>query len=208
MRRWLLACGMASSALYVFADLTSARRYDGYSLRAQNVSELVAAGAPTRRYIVGLMIPYNVLLLAGSAGIWLSQGPRKLLRLSGAMLAGSALAGTATMLVFPMTPRGTQGTWRNRLHPQMTVIGSLFILLSMWFGARVRGLAFRLFTYATMLTLVVFGAWTAKDSPRMESLEPTPWMGAKERVNIYAYLVWVAAIAAVLWRGNRRNEGT
>jgi hypothetical protein len=152
------------------------------------------------------MIPYNLLLLAASTGIWISRGPQRALRLSAAMLAGSAIVGTVTMLLFPMTPRGVQGNRRNRLHPQMTILGSLLILLSMWFGARVRGKVFRLFTYVTMLMLVTFGAWTARDVPHLEANEATPWMGLKERVNIYGYLLWVAAVGAVLWAGPDRDQ--
>jgi hypothetical protein len=34
----------------------------------------------------------------------------------------------------------------------------------------------------------------------MEANEPTPWIGLKERVNFYAAMLWIAALAIALLR--------
>src|SRR5512132_539063 len=61
VRRLLLGSGVLSSVLYV---LVVSLPYEGYSPVSQNVSELLAVGAPTRPLMVVLLIAvYNVLVL-------------------------------------------------------------------------------------------------------------------------------------------------
>jgi len=56
----------------------------------------------------------------------------------------------------------------------------------------------------------VGGVLTAQDVPLLEANLPTPWMGLKERINVYPYMLWVAALALSLWPGRGagpRREG-
>jgi hypothetical protein len=70
LRTVLLACGIASSVLYVATDLLASLRYEGYSYVDQQVSELLAAGSPVRTLMVGLnVIPYAVLVTAFGVGV-------------------------------------------------------------------------------------------------------------------------------------------
>jgi hypothetical protein len=46
--------------------------------------------------------------------------------------------------------------------------------------------------------MIAFGVSTLPSVSRMEANEPTPWMGALERVNIYGIMFWVAALAICL----------
>ncbi len=199
LRKTLLACGILSSALYVVADVTAARRYSGYSYRSQVVSELMAKGAPTRPFLVAMFVPYNLLLAAFGADVCASGGGKRTARAAGAMLAGDAAVGMAGLLVFEMDQRGAKATPRGALHGPVTGVLSLFIVLAMGFAAQLRGAAFRLYSYAMMLILAVFGGWVSMDAPRIAAGESTPGAGIKERVNIYAYLLWVGALAARLW---------
>ena len=195
MRRLFLACGIASSVLYVAADAIAVRRYRGYRCRDQFVSELMARGAPTRPLIVSLFVPYNLLLAAFAAGVAMSSTHPRASRAAGAMLAADATAGAAGLLCYPMDLRGAPSTRRGRLHGPVTGALSMFIVLAIAFGAGLRGARFRLYSYVTIGVLVVFGLWTAADIPRLEAGQPTPGAGIKERVNIYAYLLWVAVFA-------------
>jgi hypothetical protein len=161
---------------------------------------LNAPGAPTRPLFVALAVPYNLLLTAFGAGVWASAPGKRAARLSGASLIASAVVGMVTPLFFPMDRRGTERTRRGSLHGPMTALGSLFILAAMGFGATLHGKRFRAYTFGTMATLIVFGLGTALYIPRVEANEPTPAMGVIERVNIYAYLLWVAVLACLLLR--------
>jgi Protein of unknown function (DUF998) len=200
LRKILLGCGIVSSVLYVAADVLATLRYEGYSYTDQQVSELMAAGAPTRALLVSLFTPYNMLVAAFTVGVWAAAGRNRTARITGAMLIGYAAVGQVTLLFFPMTPRGTGGTLRNVMHIPGTAVMSLCILLAMGFGATLLGRRFRWYSYGTILTLLVFGGLVALQASRIAANEPTPWMGVAERVNIYATMLWLAVLAGSLWR--------
>lgn len=195
----LLFCGILSSLLYVATDVIAAFRYKGYGYASQTVSELFAIGAPTRPLVVSLFIPYNLLLTAFGVGIWASAGRKRAARLTAASLIASAALGMAGPFV-PMHQRGARRTLTDTMHVALTAVLSLFILLATGFGATLHGRRFRWYSIGTGLTLLVFGGWASLDAPRLVARQPTPWMGAKERINIYAYLLWVLALAISLLR--------
>ena len=45
---------------------------------------------------------------------------------------------------------------------------------------------------------IVTGAWTFAELPRVAAGLATPWMGVKERIGIYGYMLWMAMLAIVL----------
>jgi hypothetical protein len=59
-----------------------------------------------------------------------------------------------------------------------------------------------------MLLLSVFGALAGMDIPRIGADLPTPWVGLWERINIYATMLWIGALAVSLLRaqGERPRE--
>jgi hypothetical protein len=71
------------------------------------------------------------------------------------------------------------------------------------FGAFAEGRRFRFYSFATLLVLLVAGALTAFDARHIAVGEPTLWVGAAERINIGAYLLWVAVLAISLLRGEQ-----
>jgi Protein of unknown function (DUF998) len=97
-----------------------------------------------------------------------------------------------------MDQRGAEETLRGSMHPPLTAVMSLLIVAAMISAAAVQGRRFRLYSIWTILTLVVFGALAARYAPQLEAGEPTPWLGVLERINIYAYLLWVAVLAISL----------
>jgi hypothetical protein len=204
LRKFLLGCGIASSALYVAADVLASLRYEGYRYADQMISELLANGAPTRPFMVATSILYNLLVAAFAVGVWMSAGGKRAARITAVLLLGFAAVSMAGGLVFQMDRREVlaagEETARAGLHGPVTLVMSLFLLGAMGFGATLFGLRFRWYTYATILTLIVFGALTSLSIPRIAANEPTPWMGAIERVNIYATMLWVAVLALALWR--------
>jgi hypothetical protein len=114
----LLGCGIVSSVWYVVTDVIGTLRYPGYSYADQWFSELTAQGAPTRPLMIALNeIPYNLLVLASAAGVWESAGRRRAGRITAAGLAGFALFGFVTGVIFPMPTREVapagEGTLRN-----------------------------------------------------------------------------------------------
>ena len=112
---------------------------------------------------------------------------------------GYTATGTAAQLFFPMKTREAlaagEGTLRNALHPPVTMVSVIFLLLAVGFGSTLLGKRFRYYSYGTILTLIVFGVLTSLQVGQMEANQPTPWMGLEERINIYATMLWVAVLA-------------
>lgn len=205
----LAGSGVVSSVLYVAADVVGSRRYPGYRWSDQEFSELTAQGAPTRPLMIGLVeVPYNLLVLALAAGLRSTSGPkRRAARVSAAALAGYAAFGFLAGTVTPMTTREAmaagRATTRNAFHGPLTLVSDLFLAGSMVSAGQVLGTPFRRYSYATVATLVAFGAVAARQIPRMAANQPTPRMGLEERVNIYASMLWVAVLSAGLLRAQR-----
>jgi bacteriorhodopsin len=92
------------------------------------------------------------------------------------------------------------------MHIPATVVMSLFFLLAVGFGATLLGKRFRYYSYGTIVTLVVFGALTSLQAPRITANQPTPWGGIYERINIYATMLWVAVLAVGLLRAQGKRS--
>ena len=198
--RLLLACGIASSALYVATNIAAPMRYSDYNWISQAVSELSAIGSPTRSLMMATGLVYNLLVLAFAWGAWKSAGANRSLRAVGALLAAFAILGFAAPFV-SMHQRGEPFGLTDGLHIAVTALTVLLMLLAIGFGAAALGPGFRLYSIVTLLVHLVFGAWAGADGPRLARGEPTPWIGVTERINIGAFLLWVAVLAVVLMRG-------
>ena len=208
LRKILLGCGIASSVLYVASDILISWWDPNYSYRDQSFSELLAPGSSTRPLVlVVLAIPYGVLVTAFGVGVWASTSRRGAGRITGALLVGYALTGAVTgvFLSAPMreTLEAGEETWRNALHIPGTAVSVLCILLAIGFGSTLLGRWFRYYSYATILAIVVFGVLAGVQVGQMAENQPTPWLGIVERGNIYAIMLWVAALAIGLLRAQK-----
>jgi hypothetical protein len=197
-RTILLGCAIVASVLYVSTDIVAAIRYEGYSYLDQNYSELLATGAPTRSFMLVVSFIYNLLMAAFAIGVWQSSGPKRAGHIAAAMLGGYAIFSMVTPLFFQMNMRGTEGTWRSDLHAPLTLVLSVFILLSMAFGATLLGRRFRIYSIVTIVAVILFGAVTGLQVPELAAGESPPWMGFTERINIYATMLWFAVLASGL----------
>jgi len=201
LRKALLVCGVLSSLLYVGADVLAAVLYPGYhSFTSQAISELTALGAPTKGLVEPLLIAYDILIIAFGVGVWTSAGRRRALRIVGGLLVGVGAVGLLAMPFAPMKLRGTGNLSTDAPHIAVTGVIVLFILSAIGVGASLFGRRFRLYSYATLLTLLVFGTWTGFEASRLAVQQATPWLGAAERIHIGAYLLWVAVLAVILLR--------
>jgi hypothetical membrane protein len=200
-RQVLLACGILSSLLYIATDALGAIRYPGYSFTSQAISELAAIGAPTKALVDPLFIAYGVLALAFGVGMFREAGTeRRALRGTAALLIAYAAIGFTGFTLFPMHQRGVGNVAGDLPHIALTGVLVLLLLLTMAFGAFALGRRFRVYSFATLLTVILFGALTIPYPARMAAGEPTPGFGIIERVLVYSFLLWVAVLAATLLR--------
>jgi hypothetical protein len=206
-RKTLLLCGVLSSVFYVATDLIATLLYGGYSYADQNFSELLATGAPTRLFMLSAAVVYNLLVANFAMGVWTSASPQRTAHLASVMMIGYAVLSMVTPSIFQMDMRGAEPTLRGSFHGPMTGVMSLFVLLSMGFGAFLDGKRFRFYSFATIAIVVVFGVVTGLQIPRLEAGEPTPWMGLTERINIYTTMLGFTVLAIVLLRASARRTG-
>jgi hypothetical protein len=200
LRRVLLICGVLSSLFYVGADIFAAMQWEGYSYTDQAFSELTAIGAPTRPLMVWVASIWGVLVIAFGLGVWGSAGRNRALHITGVLLVANVVAGSGGGIFFPMNLRGTGVTVSDTMHIVFTTAEVLFLVLSIGFGAAANGKWFRLYSIVTIVVLLLFGAWAGSDGSQIAAGLPTPWFGVKERINIYASMLWVLVFAiTLLW---------
>jgi hypothetical protein len=201
-REGLLVCGILSSLAYVAANVVSAMSWPGYSSWSQAISELSAIGAPSRSAWVPLGLLYDALLLAFAAGVWQSAGRRRDLRTTAILLVAIGVLG---LLWPPMHLRGAPATLTDTMHITFAGVTSLIILLAVGVSARALGRGFRVYAIATFTALLLFGTVSFAYAPRLAANLPTPGMGFLERLNLGAYLLWVAVLAVALVREAHRE---
>jgi len=84
--KFLLICGILSSALYAATNVFIARQWADYNSRTMTVSELFAIHAPTRALWVPLSFVYTLLMAAFGWGVRASTHGGRRLRIAGGFL--------------------------------------------------------------------------------------------------------------------------
>ena len=207
-RKALLVCGILSSLLY--GAMIGAIGSEGYSRISQTPSELTAIGAPTRSLWMLLGAVYTVLVTAFGLGVWTSAGRDRALRILGGLLVAYGSLG----LLWPFAPMHQRevlaaggGTLSDTMHIVLASTTVLLMFVAMGCAARAFGKRFRLYSIASIVVLLAFGALTFRDAPLVQANLPTPWIGLWERINISVFLLWVVVLATVLLRGETRRSG-
>jgi len=193
----LLACGILAPLLFVAMNVFVPMLYEGYSLVSQTVSELSAISAPTRPLWVWLGTVYGLLFATFGWGVWRSASRNRSLRVAGVLMIAN---GVVSLFWPPMHLRGQELTLTDTLHIVWTAVTGLLMMLAVGFAAAALGKRFRLYSIATLVTFLVFGALTGMEGPRVAANLPTPWVGVWERIIIAAQMLWIAALAITLLR--------
>lgn len=201
-RKALLVCGIASSLL--FGTMIWTIRYEGYSLTSQVPSELTAIGAPTRMTWMWLGGIYTVLLTAFGWGVWSSAVRNRARRTVGGLILAYGSLG----LLWPFAAMHRRevlaaggATWSDTMHVALGGMTVLLMFLAIGFGAVGFGKRFRVYSIVSAVVLLVFGALTFMEAPRLRANLSTPWIGLWERINISVFLLWVVALAIASLRG-------
>ena len=204
-----LLCGILAPLIYVGSDIIAASLWQGYSYTAQSVSELRALGAPTRPFLIPVLIFYSMLEIAFGSGILRTSEQKRALHIAGVLLICLGVIDMAAPC-FPMHLREnlseTGRTLTDTMHIIITGVTVFLIMLIIGFGGHAIGGWFRTYSYATIVILLLCGAWASLEVSRIEANLPTPWVGVKERINIYGYMLWLAVLAIVLLWEKRKSK--
>ena len=170
---------------------------------SQTISEFSAIGAPTRLLWMRLGIVYTLLVTGFGFGVWLSGNRRPALRIVGVLI----LAYGALGILWPFASMHSRetltaggATLNDTLHVVLASVTVLLMLFAMSVATMAFGSRFRLYAIASLVVLVVFGALTFADAPRVQANLPTPWLGLWERIDAGVFLLWIVVLASVLWR--------
>jgi hypothetical protein len=209
VHKTLLFCGVLSSLLYVIMNFVAAMLYEGYSSVTQTVSELSAIDAPTRPLWMSLAFVYSLLVIAFGFGILQSSIANRNLRIVGVIIIASGIIG---FFWPPMHQRQVLaaggGTLTDTMHIVFTAITVPLMMLQIGFGAFAFGRKFRVYSITTLIILIVFGVLTGLESPYVSTNLPTPHIGIWERVNIGVYMFWVAVLAIIILKAEKRVENS
>jgi hypothetical membrane protein len=198
----LLICGILSPVLYAISDVLAGMRWEGYSFRDQTISELAAIGSPSRPLFTVLLIVVYALMVAFGVGIRQVAGARRL-RIVGALLIALGVMALTVGQFAAMRMRGTAQGLAGAIHLAEGLVAMLLVFSAMGIAASTLGARFRLYTIATIILALGFGAWSLAEAPRIEQGLPTPWVGVKERIFWYGYQSWFAVLALRLLRRER-----
>ena len=205
--RILLWFGALSSLLWVGIDVLGATSWETYSYSSQTVSEMTAVDAPTRDLLTPFYVAYAFLLIGFGAGAFVSAGAKGR-RIAGALLAAVGFVGLLQPF-FPMHMRGAETGVTDIGHIVLGGTNVLFLILAIGFGAREFGQRFRYYSAATILVMLVFGAWTGFIAPAIPAGQPTPYLGLIERTIFVAFLLWILLFSLALLRatyGTSRSD--
>ncbi len=204
--RLLLVCGILAPLIYIGSDIIAGMSWHGYSFFSQSVSELRGIGAPTRSFLVPILFIYALLEIAFGSGIWIVSSGKRASRIVGALLIGLGLLDLNPLT--PLNASETASSMTNILHILATVLTVLFILLIIGFGAFTNGKWFRFYSIVTLFTVLVAGIVTFLEASQSTTIQPIPWLGVTERLNIYGYMVWLAVLAITLLRAEQEQGST
>jgi len=196
----LLVCGILSPVLYALSDVLAGLHWEGYSFRDQTISELGAIGAPSRLLFSVLLLVVYGLMTAFGVGIWKAAGGNRRLRVVGGLLFGLGVMALTVGQFASMRLRGTEQGLAGAMHLVEGMVAMLMTFTAMGVAATTLGKRFRLYTIATIVLALAFGAWSGMEAPRIEAGLATPWVGVKERIFWYAYQLWFIVLALTLLR--------
>jgi ligand-binding SRPBCC domain-containing protein len=210
LERWpkpLLSCGILAALLYIAMTLFVGMSWKGYSLISQAPSELSAIGAPTRPVWIFLSRVYAGLMMTFAWMVWKSASSNRALRVVAVLLMSQTMFGAFWP---PMHQRmalaAGGGTLTDTLHLVWALVTGVIFTLAMGFGAAALGKRFRAYSIATMTIVLASGAWAGTYTSRLQANLPTPGMGVWERINIAAFMVWIAVLATALLRASHEME--
>lgn len=195
--RVLIFCGILASLLKAATDALAITKWKEYNFVAQSISELSAAGAPTRSLVVPLDLVYGGLMIAFGVGLWYLAGSSLLMRIAAGLIASNAVISGYVILFLPMHINQGAAASASTIHVVLMATGVFAFLIAMGLAGAAYHNWFRTFSYGILavyflLTIARF----LLPSPTTSAGLPAPMAGIQERTMVSGYLVWVVVLAS------------
>ena len=189
---------LSYAAAVVFSPLAD----PGYNWMAQAVSDLSAAGAPSRALWSRLAAPYDLCapLVPLLACVSLSQTRRgnRPLRLGVGLFAAMSWVSALGYGMFPLTEAGAPSGFQNAMHLAVTALVVLLSIasLALLLAGGLKGRAYPALSACAgaALALMLAGAIGV-------NLAPAAYFGVFERFSVFAAAGFTAALGMALYRG-------
>ena len=192
-QKLLISCGIISSLLYLGTDWFAGRLLKGYSFTAQSISELSAAGSPTRSLVVSLTFVAGLLLIAFGIGIWQVTGQALLPRIISGLVIGNVVTGLVATIFFP-THFGERPIFGST-GVILMFFSVLFFILAIVVGAMAFSGWIRILSIAIPSTYILFAILRFATATTSSTGDVVSLVGAQERTMSYSFLFWVMALA-------------
>lgn len=196
LQKILLSCGIIAPLFYLGTDWLAGKLLKGYNFTSQSMSELGAAGSPTRSLVIWLTLVASALMIAFGAGVCRSAGEALLPRIVGWLVIGNAATGLIATLFFP----NRFGERPDFVSPGVLLmfLSVVFFVLAMVFGAAAFSGWFRILSIAIPASYVLLAVLRFATAAKPSTGEAVMAIGAQERTMAYSFLFWVIALAIYL----------
>jgi hypothetical protein len=196
LQKLLLLCGVLAPLLYLGTDWLAGRVLKGYSFAAQSMSELSAAGSPTRSLVVSLTLVASVLMIAFGVGIWQAADQTLFPRVVAGFVIGNAALGLIATIFFP-THFGVRPDFGS---PGVIIMffSVVCFVLAMVFGAAAFSGWLRILSIGIPASYILLAILRFATTASASAEEAAALIGAQERTMVYSFLVWVMALAIYL----------
>ncbi len=199
----LLALGILASALHFATDRLLGALTPGYDFVSQSMSELIAAGAPTRTLGVTLDLIAGLMMVGFSVGVWLPAGSTGVRVLAGALMASTVLGMIATAF-FPMHPAEPTSAPANMMNVVIMAVSTVVLWSVAIIAASVVFSGwFRWVSVATIVTWLLATVWGVLGPRLVPAAFGVTTVGVQERTMSGMFLLWIALLAVYLLQAER-----
>ncbi len=159
--------------------------------------------------MVTVILVHNVLLLAFGVGILRVATRRSLGWIGILQVVDFVVVGLTTHTVWAMSARDLETGFNDTMHIASSMVFSVIVVAMMVLSAVAYRGWFRVYALATAAVVMGFGMASAVAIQGIDEND-TPWAGAFERINAYAYFAWLAVLAVMVIRhelsGSRESD--
>lgn len=202
--KWTGYFAVAAALLYVGATAGGSLLDPSYSQVSQHVSDLTAAGAPTKDELSPFYLLYNVLVVLFAVGLYRASEKGRLFKLGSTLLAVNALAGMMMATLFTEDLTGAPSTFMGNGHVALAAISSVAILAALV----VYGFAFRRSTTwrgLSTFSFVMSAAFVVAAPLAIVATAANSYAGLAERAAIAPFIVWLFVVGGNAVLQHRRS---